>query len=200
MPTYEEIKAELLEISKLLEKLPEQIRSQAYDLLISEFLGEAPGGSTKSTRKRHARSNKKAASEGTATTEKPVRRTGTAGKESYSIDRNLDLRGDKSVPSFSAFHSEKAPRNAKEFNAVAVYYLQKILGLPQITLDMVYTCYAEAHQKPPEAFRQSFIDTKNREGWVEFDENGYLKVPHRGSVFVEHDLPPAKPGSKKEKK
>lgn len=111
------------------------------------------------------------------------------GKESYSIDRNLNLRGDKSIPSFKTFLGEKKPSSAQEFNAVVVYYLQKMLGIEKVTLDQAYTCYVEAPRRPPEAFKQSFTDTKNRQGWIEFDPEGHLKIPHRGSVFVEHDLP-----------
>lgn len=113
-------------------------------------------------------------------------------KESYSIDRNLDLRGDKSIPSFKDFNGEKQPKSAKEFNAVAVYYLRKILGLSEIGLDQAYTCYKEVSRKPPQAFRQSFIDTKNKNGWVEFTAEDHLEIPHRGAVFVEHDLPKSK--------
>lgn len=53
-----------------------------------------------------------------------------------------------------------------EFNAVAVYYLRKILKQENVTLDHVFTCYGEVTRRPPEAFRQSFTDTKtNKVGW-----------------------------------
>ena len=61
--------------------------------------------------------------------------------------------------------------------------------MPGVTLNHVYTCYSEVKKKPPQAFRQSFIDTKNKEGWIEFEANGNLDIPHRGVVYVEHDLP-----------
>lgn len=169
--------------------------------MISEFLGRsAPkhnphGGRTARTK---AKRHKPIDVEGSPTEKNGTKRAKHAGKESYSIDRDLDLRGDKSMPSFKNFHDEKTPANAKEFNAVAIYYLQKIAGIKKITLDMAYTCYAEVKKKPPGAFRQSFIDTKNKAGWVEFSDEGHLTVPHRGSVFVEHDLP--KPESTKGKK
>lgn len=198
MPSYEELKAELLEISKIVEKLPEEVRVQAYELLVSEFLGhsatEAQKEKPKPIRRAKRKSAEKAPNDTEATKQASKRRVGSASKESYSIDRNLNLRGDKSMPSFRVFHEEKAPTNAKEFNAVAVYYLEKIVGVSKVSLDMAYTCYAEVSKKPPKAFRQSFIDTKNKAGWVEFDLDGNLKVPHRGSVFVEHDLP--KPAAK----
>lgn len=199
MPTYDELKSELLEISKILEKLPEAVRSQAYDLLVAEFLGRPPssrstgvqeqGEAPKSTRTKKKASDKK--STGDEHTSK--KRGGV--RESYAIDRHLNLRGDKSMPSFKSFHDEKSPNNAKEFNAVAVYYLQKLMGMNEVTLDHVYTCYTEVSRKPPGAFRQSFIDTKNKEGWLEFSDSGHLSIPHRGTVFVEHDLP--KPIAKK---
>lgn len=198
MPSYEELKTELLEISKIVEKLPEQVRVQAYELLVSEFLGH-PASDTRDEKPKPIRRAKRKSAEkpGEAGTAKPTskKRGSAASKEAYSIDRNLNLRGDKSMPSFRDFHEEKAPANAKEFNAVAVYYLEKIAGISKVSLDMAYTCYAEVSRKPPNAFRQSFIDTKNKAGWVEFDEDGNLKVPHRGSVFVEHDLP--RPEAKK---
>ena len=64
-------------------------------------------------------------------------------------------------------------------------------------MDHAYTCYAEVSRKPPQHFRQSFIDTKNKKGWVEFDDAGNLDIPHRGVVYVEHDLPKAKKEKKK---
>lgn len=201
MPTYDEIKNELSEIATLLEKLPEQVRSQAYNLLISEFLGRQIDTPDASGRRNAGRGRGKRArvkKENTTPDQgKSPKKVARAGKESYSIDRNLNLRGDKSMPSFKDFNEEKSPGNAKEFNAVAAYYLQKVAGLKNITLDMAYTCYQEVQRKPPEAFRQSFIDTKNKAGWVEFTDDGHLTVPHRGSVFVEHDLPKASPKEKK---
>jgi hypothetical protein len=206
MRSYEELKNELESMSKVVDRFPEAVKPQVLDLLVRTFLGQAPqlgteadpGNSStpleppikkKRTRKRSSTEKTDAQD---APTEKAAPKRG-ASKESYALDRELDLRGNKSIPSLKFFVDEKKPGPAKEFNAVAVYYLQKIAGLQKITLDHAYTCYSEAERRPPEAFRQSFIDTKNKEGWVEFDSAGNLRVPHRGSVFVEHDLPrPAK--------
>jgi hypothetical protein len=201
MPSYEDLKCELLEIATILEKLPEQVRPQAYDLLVAEFLGRAPAEAAKKaavsaekqigTQKNSPDTTKSKAGD-PMSAKKRVR-----GRESYAINRNLNLRGDKSIPSFKGFHDEKKPGSAMEFNTVAVYYLQKLLGLQGVTLDHAYTCYAEVSRKPPGAFRQSFIDTKNKEGWLEFDDSGNLTIPHRGTVFVEHDLPRIEEPSKK---
>jgi hypothetical protein len=193
MPSYEDLKSELLEISKILEKLPEQVRPQAYDLLVAEFLGRAPAevpkNALKSAEKEIVTRDEKPHITKFKPDDSASARKRTRGRESYAIDRNLNLRGDKSIPSFKSFHDEKKPGSAMEFNAVAVYYLQKLLGMNEVTLDHAYTCYEEVSRKPPGAFRQSFIDTKNREGWLEFDDSGHISIPHRGIVFVQHDLP-----------
>ena len=182
MPTYEELKAELLEISKIIEKFPEQVKKQVYALLVQEFLG-IPIPKSTSPAENDAISKIAEAPPEQKKGRKP------SSKESYVIDRNLNLRGDKSIPSFKEFCHQKNPGSAKEFNAVSIYYLKKLMNLDEVTLNHAYTCYAEVSRKPPQAFRQSFIDTKNKEGWVEFNADGNLEIPHRGVVFVEYDLP-----------
>lgn len=193
MPDYEELKKELVEISKLLEKFPESVKGDVFNLLVRQYTGIEPKKPAETDEcqnrtvilRKKVRKKKTTKKGGAAKTK--VSKTG--GKESYSIDRNLNLRGDKSIPSFKDFYEEKNPESAKEVNAVAVYYLRKMLSLSEVTLDQAYTCYREVGKKPPQAFRQSFIDTKNKNGWVEFTEADHLDIPHRGAVFVEHDLP-----------
>lgn len=184
MSRYEDLKIELLEIAKVVEQFPIEVKPKVYELLVSTYLGkpisivEQPG-----------------AVKGSGTTNKPVesaKRPSSKGasKESYSIDRDLNLRGnDKDIPSFNKFIAEKIPASAVEFNTVSVYYLKKLMNLPAATLNHVYTCYAEAKKKPPEHFKQSLTDTKNKLGYIGMDSNGNLDIPHRGVVFVEHDLP-----------
>lgn len=193
MPTYEDLKGELLEISKILENFPESVKGEVFRLLVSKYTGgqsdilsdsKDPGSMTtppKQKRKKY-KTTKKVSGEG-------AKWQKTGGKESYTIDTALNLRGDKSIPSFKVFHDEKQPSSAREFNAVAIYYLIKMMGEDDVTLDQVYTCYREISKKPPKEFRQSFIDTKNKNGWVEFTDSDRLNIPHRGIVFVEHDLP-----------
>ena len=122
MPTCEDLKIELLEISKIVEKFPEQVKPQVYDLLVTDFLGKKqqltpPTRTQKRTKKETAKEPVK-----TPRVRKAV------AKEPYSIDRDLNLIGDKSIPSFKEFQKEKKPKSTNNFNAVAVYYLKKIAG------------------------------------------------------------------------
>lgn len=190
---YNTLKKELAEIAQIVQQYPDQMQSEVFSLLIENLTGSKPG----STSRRNVVEVTKGADTPAGQTEgaeEPARRKPSsskraATKESYKLDRNLNLRGDKSIPAFRDFVKEKHPGPAKEFNAVAVYYLKKLAGIETVTLDHVYTCYDEVKKRPPEHFKQSLIDTKNKEGWVEFDEAGNLNIPHRGVVFVEHDLP-----------
>lgn len=195
MPSYEDLKGELLDISKILEKFPESVKGDVFRLLVSKYTGEQSetlfaSEDQQPPHPKHKNKKKKTTKKEVSGEGKKQQKTGA--KESYSIDRELNLRGDKSISSFKVFHDEKQPSSAKEFNAVAIYYLRKMLGINEVTLDQAYTCYREVNKKPPQAFRQSFIDTKNKNGWIEFTETDHLEIPHRGIVFVEHDLPKSK--------
>lgn len=190
MPSYEELKAELANIAKLVDTFPDQVKPVAFQVLVDHFLSTAPAvDGTPPAAQRHRVTRKKATPAAGEAAKPAAKKPKGASGESYSIDRQLDLRGNKSIPSFKVFVDEKKPGSAAEFNAVAVYYLRKLLGLENVTLSQAYTCYREVTRRPPEAFRQSFTDTKNKQGWIEFNPAGNLEIPHRGTVFVENDLP-----------
>lgn len=206
MATYEELKSELEIISKVVDRFPEIIKPRVFELLVEAFTGHVKVADTLNTPPQNrpsTKTRKKAKSTAVAPKENgnPLEKTTPkrAISTSYQLDREINLRGDKSIPSFKAFVEEKKPNSAKEFNTIAAYYLQKLLGSTKVTLDQCYTCYKEVSRRPPEAFRQSFTDTKNKEGWVEFDSEGNVRVTHRGTIFVEHDLPSVAESKKKNK-
>jgi len=184
MKSYEDLKAELIEIAGVVEKYPDDVKKQVFDLLVSKFLGGAVD-STADTVEVEAQAPKSVPKK-KATTKINKKKVGT---ESYKIDRNLDLRAGTDSPSFVNFYDEKSPTSTAEFNAIAVYYLIKLKGHKEATLDQAYTCYSEVKRKPAEHFKQSFRDTQNKQGYIEFTEGGTIVIPHRGVVFVEHDLP-----------
>jgi hypothetical protein len=186
------LKQEMIEIAKIVHQFPEQVQQQVF-VILTENLDGGRQSPTSGHREKDAPADDHMTRESEEETAnkapgKRVRKT-AASKESYRIDRELNLRGDKSIPSFKDFAEEKKPSSAKEFNAVTVYYLKKLAAIEHVTLDHAYTCYSEMKRRPPEHFRQSFNDAKTKEGWVEFDAEGFLNIPHRGIVFVEHDLP-----------
>ena len=115
-----------------------------------------------------------------------------SASESYSIDRDLNLHGGNGIPSFKDFYEVKKPSSTAEINALSIYYLKELMKMEVVTLNHVYTCYKEISKKPAIYFKQSFIDTKNKQGYIEYDENWSLSIPHRGVSFIEHNLPKQK--------
>jgi hypothetical protein len=180
-------------LEKAMEQLQPDERKRVLQWAWSRYVGESQASDKDDDKAPQARKKNGKKRAGKKAAQKDGKKKGGKGGESYSIDRHLDLTngGGKRV-SFKDFVKEKKPSSAFEFNAVAIYYLKKVLKTEQVTLDHAYTCYSEAGRKPAQYFKQSFVDTKNKKGWVEFDKEGYLEIPHRGVVFVEHELPPKK--------
>lgn len=197
MKSYEDLKTELIEIAGVIEQYPDDVKKQVFELLVSRFLGEPTTSiqdiAEETPTQPKATPKKKVAAKAT-TVSKPARKK--ASTESYKIDRNIDLRAGADSPSFTEFYDEKSPTSTAEFNALAVYYLMKLKGHKEATLNQAYTCYSEVKKKPAEHFKQSFRDTQNKQGYIEFTEDGNLVIPHRGVVFVEHDLPTPKKAKK----
>ena len=185
MKTYDDLKSELPKILEIVERAPESVRDKVLETLVTSFLGQsvvsptlsAPPRSTKVDQEQPGPSkNRKKKSLG----------------ESYQIDKTLSLRDGGQHGSFREFYSTKAPTSAGEFNAVAVYYLVNAAGIAQPTFNQLYTCYKDAGRRTPEFFKQSVIDTKNKQGWIDLTDDNVLVITHRGTEFVEHDLPKAK--------
>jgi hypothetical protein len=205
MDKHEELKVELASIAKIVNSFPDEVKSKVFDLLVSSYLGKHPEmaispenpvadekqranlGRKSSRKKPKSKKPEQEPGSESAQLKKASKKSGS--KESWEIDRNLDLRASSTAPSFKEFVADKQPKNESEFWAVSTYYLQKLRGISPVTLSHIYTCYAEIKRKPPTAFRQILINTKNRHGWIEPDDQGNVNIPHRGVVYVEHDLP-----------
>lgn len=190
MPTYSEIKLELIEISKIITTYPENIQSNVYELLISSYLDDEVPPKIKSnkTKNNNTRTEKQTTIKNKATKKK----SSLGKKQSYSIVKDLNLRGNGGQ-TFNEFVEEKNPSSAIEFNSVSVYYLKQVIKLKNVTINHINTCYKEAKRKPPGDLLQSIRDTSsNKYGYIDFSDSADIKIPHRGESFVEHDLPKSK--------
>jgi hypothetical protein len=154
----------------------------------------APRAIPKKTKKK---STNEAAEDQASAPESGKKRNTKSNDERYQRDNNLNLFGGNGVPSLKAFLEEKKPKNKFEFNSVAVYYLKEIIKLDVITLDHLYTCYAEAKERPADFFKQSVRDTKSKLGTVTFDKDWHLSLPLKGKTFVEFDMPTVDKPNKK---
>ena len=121
---------------------------------------------------------------------KKPRKAKPARKESYSVNKDLDVYGKAGHKSLQAFYDEKQPASAVERNAVFVYYLKHILQKEGVNLSDIYTCYKAVGVPAPGSFRQSVFDTSgSRYGWIDGNDMENITVPLAGEQYVEHQLP-----------
>jgi len=83
---------------------------------------------------------------------------------------NIDFypTGKKSLVDFI---SEYNPKNDNERNLLFIYYMSKILGIEEIGLDHLFTCYDAINQKLPENMIASLNNTKVRKKWLGSDKS-----------------------------
>jgi hypothetical protein len=188
---YAELKKELIEIASILEKFPDSLKANVFQVLVSAYHGnpyleldepKVPSDEPKEEKASDSQDESKGR-------DKSRKR---ASPDSYSIDPDLNLHGENCAKSFQVLCGEKKPSSSAEFNTVAVYYITKILKKPKATVSQVWTCYKDMRRRTPDYFKQSLTDTKNKTGNIKISDDFELELSDRGENFVEHDLP-AKP-------
>ena len=95
MSTYDELKEELLNIASILEKYPDSVKPQVFNLLIEQYTGSNPIKNEKKPPKKRKTTQSKNDVENTTKNRKKK-----VSQESYKLDKNLDLRGGKNSSSF----------------------------------------------------------------------------------------------------
>ena len=108
-----------------------------------------------------------------------------------SIVKDLNLRP-KGKKSFKDFFAEKTPRVGGQTYVVCVYYLEKLLGLKNISIDHVYTCMKEVKRKPPNNLSNAMTIVSSRKGWIDTSNLLDITITVPGENLVEHDLQPKK--------
>lgn len=108
----------------------------------------------------------------------------------YDLINDLNLRPD-GKQTFRDFYRLKQPSGNQEVVTVAVYYLQKIVGVSNISVNHVYTSIKELSDQGvrlPANIETTLSDIVRRKAWIESsDSNGWV-VTVRGENFIEQDL------------
>lgn len=68
-----------------------------------------------------------------------------------------------------------------------VYVMQKI-GMTNITLNQIFSCYRQLSEKTPNNLRQAVIDSKNKKCWIVNEDWTDIKTHHKGEEMVEFEL------------
>lgn len=180
---------EIIEIiSTVIEKYPESLKEIVFHKLIAAYNGDSFPNTDKSIfAQEHENETSIIDSNEIKSPRKKLASKVKSG--GFKIDSALVLKPGEGKKSFSEFFTEKSPKSNSEFIAVSVYYLSREINLAVISYDQIFTCFKEVGKRPPDAFKQAFIDTKNKQGWIDVGENGILTITHRGATMVEFDLP-----------
>lgn len=113
-------------------------------------------------------------------------------KQSFSIDKTLDLVGGGVTYSFKQFVEEKKPTNMVEKCLISVYWLAKeTKARTPATVDQVYTCFKDAGWVVPNDLVNT-LQQAGTKGWLDTKKRDDMKVVVGGENHVEHDMP-AKP-------
>jgi hypothetical protein len=110
------------------------------------------------------------------------------GKTRPTIVKDLNLRP-KGKKDFRSFVEEKKPDNNYEKCTVAVYYLKQELGISQVTMDHVLTCYKAINWRQPSNYQNALALTAHRMGWLDTSDIADIKLTAHGENLVEQDLP-----------
>jgi hypothetical protein len=102
----------------------------------------------------------------------------------------LDLKGGDGQPSLRDLFKQKAPTSNQEKTTLFVYFLNKCLGITDVTASHVISCFNEVGERKPLKIDQMFRDIRNRKGWLESGETlNSARITIAGENFIDHDLP-----------
>lgn len=100
-------------------------------------------------------------------------------------------------PSLPDFVAEKAPTNNKERNLLAVYYLEQVLEIEEITAGHVLGVYKECKWPEPSAPVNALHVTASNTHWIDTADSKAIKTTPGGRNMVEHTMPVPEPAKKK---
>ena len=111
-------------------------------------------------------------------------------KTSLSMVRDLNLKpgGQDSLNEFVASNN---PSNMIGRITVAVYYLAQIVGVEQVSVDHIYTCFKWIGWPLPVQF-MNMIHQAGAKGWLDSSDRENIVLTTLGENFVEHELPKTK--------
>lgn len=103
--------------------------------------------------------------------------------------KTLNLNGSNSENDLKNFIEGKKPASNVQRTTLFVYFLQNKLGLSDITIDHIFTCYKNIGVRVPNNLPQNITDAcSSRFGFLDRN-NGKLTMSVVGTNFVEYDLP-----------
>ncbi len=102
----------------------------------------------------------------------------------------LDFKGYITNPSLKDFYSEKSPKNSQELITLFVYFISKYLGIQNVHVGHIISCYNEVSLKVPNNIERLLHEIKIFSGWLNLgNERKTVIITSIGEQFIENDLP-----------
>ncbi len=107
-------------------------------------------------------------------------------KKSFSMVKDLNLKPN-GKDSLNDFVANKNPTTMTGRITVAVYYLAQTIGVEQVSVDHIYTCFKWMGWKLPAQF-VNMIHQAGAKGWLETSDRENIMLTTLGENLVEHEL------------
>lgn len=139
---------------------------------------------THSTTSSSTKPSKKA---GKSTSNKESKKKSSPATQSFKLDRNLNLRPDNKQ-SLRDFSEQYNLKSANEKILIISYYLKEVLEMDGININHIYTGFEELNFRVPKSLYQLVSDTKNKSGWLDFDNMEDIGLSIQGKNYIKHDI------------
>jgi len=99
------------------------------------------------------------------------------------------LSSKEEVDSLRGYFEGKKPATHIETFAVLTLWLRNNKGMPDASVDEMWSLYKVLGQRQPKNLIQTFRDGKSKKSYFESNDNGRYFITSYGETFVDHDLP-----------
>lgn len=142
-----------------------------------------------STSKASTKSAKKSVNANSSSQEQTSKKTysKTGNTNQFTLDRQLNLRpdGKETLKDFAANYQMDS--SAKQI-VVIVYYLKEILKLSKVSANHIFTGLDELNVRIPKSLNQIIVNTKGREGWLDYSGLDDINLSMQGRNAIKFDL------------
>jgi len=107
--------------------------------------------------------------------------------KSELLDRSLNLRPEEKE-SLVEFATKFDCNSTPSYIAIIVNYLKDILVIDKVNISAIYTCLDELNIRIPSTLKTVINNTKNRNGWLEYDSLDDISLSVKGRNAVKFDL------------
>jgi len=182
--------------AEVVNTLPKKLQATAFQILFSDVsVDSVEAASSTATPQEtqapaeQATTNDDAKTNGAGATRK-ARRNGSKNPKAAPQDRELELFPEGKT-SFTAFATEKAPKNHDEKYTVAVWWLLRVLEAPAATVPQVVSCYMAAGWALPSDVANAASQAR-KAGYLSNAKADDLKLGSLGTNLVNNQLPRTK--------